>query len=729
MTRCAYGPWGSRSLEGVRIHSTGNKAYSLLLFLAVSVLSGVLVAGLAVPLAAVAAGVTRDMAVALRSVPTDLAIPQQNEGSVLLMADGSALTTFYDENREYVPLDQIAPVMQQAQIAIEDHRFYEHGAIDVQSVVRAALGNLAGGDISGGGSTLTQQYIKQTRIQICNGEETCEAEAQAPTMKRKILEMRYSIALERQLTKDEILERYLNIAYYGDGAYGVQAAARHYFNKNAIDLTLAEAAMLAGLVQNPGQSDPVNNLDAALERRQAVLDAMVRYQGLSQEDADEAAQAGFDPSQVQYTQNGCPGSRYPFICDYAERILTSEQMPALGSDSESRMRTLRRAGLTITLHIDPWHQDVAQEAVSSVVGPEDAAIAVADVVDPTTGYIVAMAQSRPEWGEGPGQTAYNYSVANQWGGDDGFAFGSTFKTWTAAAAIQQGHFPDTTYFSVRKTQNWQGQIFRGCGDDDAFPSGPYTTTNAVGGQDKGSFNMVTGMMWSVNNYFIELEKKVGPCAAVDMARRAGVELALPVADENGMGDELTDWNYIPSFTLGSPMVTPLSMATGYGTFANRGVRCNPILLASVVNRDGQELPVPSADCQQVIDPAVADGVNYVLHRTHVSGLSSSVQVYNNIDQASKTGTSDNAVSASAFVGYTPTLSAAVIVGGDKANQNWINTPPQARNVLSIPLTPLGGIGLGGRYPGHSGIMWTPIMKAYMDGQPEAHFSPWVAPGR
>lgn len=701
----------------------GSKAYSLLMFMAVSVLAGVLVAGIGVPFAALAAGMTRAGATAVENVPADLAVPRQYEASSMYMADGSLLARFYDQDRQYVTLDQISPEMQMAQVAIEDHRFFEHGAIDVQSIVRAALGNAAGGTISGGGSTLTQQYVKLVRIQMCNGDVTCEQEAQAPNLDRKILEMRYAVALEQNLTKNEILERYLNIAYYGDGAYGVQAAARHYFSVNASDLTIAQAALLAGLVQNPGQTDPINNPSAALNRRQAVLDAQVRYQGMPQELADAAAAEGYDPAWAQPTINGCQGSRYPFICDYAQRVLVSDQMSMLGATVEDRTNVLKRAGLTITLTVHPYFQDIAQNAVSAIVGPQDALIAVANTVDPKTGRIAAMAQSRPVMGDGPGETAWNYSVRYDMGGADGYLYGSTFKTWTAAAAIQQGHFPDTTYFNVKPTQNWRGHTFKGCGDDTFTLYSDYRTTNTVAGQTSGNFNMVTGMMWSVNNYWIELEKLVGPCASVDMAERAGLEIAQPVAPE----ERLHDFDQIPSWTLGAAKVTPLSMAVAYGTFGNKGVRCNPIILDSVTNRDGVAVPVPSADCQQTIDPQVAAGVNYVLNRTHTSGLSASTYVPNGIDQASKTGTSDNSQSSSAFVGYTPDLSTSTVVAIDNRHPRWTGVDPQSRNVAYEPLTPLNGGSLGGYGRGDAGVIWRPMMEQMMDGMPQSKFDPWVSP--
>ena len=177
------------------------------------------------------------------------------------MANGKTLAYFYDENRIPVPLNKIAPVMRQAQLAIEDHRFYEHGALDVKGTLRALVRNSASDGVTQGGSSITQQYVKMVQIEACQakGDADCTKDAQAPTMERKIRELRYAIALEKQLTKDQILEHYLNIAYYGEGAYGVEAAARHYFSTTAAKLTLPQAAMLAGLVQNPDANNPVRN--------------------------------------------------------------------------------------------------------------------------------------------------------------------------------------------------------------------------------------------------------------------------------------------------------------------------------------------------------------------------------------------------------------------------------------------------------------------------------------
>lgn len=703
----------------------GSKVYSLLMFLAVSILTGVLVAGLGIPVTALVAGLTKTGAASLKQLPADLAVPPQPESSKMLLSDGSVLATFFDENRQYVKLDQIAKVMQDAQVAIEDHRFFEHGALDLKSVVRAAFGNAAEGTVSGGGSTLTQQYIKLVRVQICGEDAQCIKDMTAPKLDRKIVEMRYAVALEQKLSKQDILERYLNIAYYGDGAYGVQAAARHYFGIDAKDLNLAQASLLAGLVQNPGTTDPVNHPDTALARRRDVLAAMVNYQNLDPQEASKAAQTPFDKTKVVVTGGGCEGTRYPFICDYARRVLISDQMKSLGDTDKDREQMLQRAGLTVTLTIDPRIQDAAQKAVSSIVGPQDAAIGVATTVDPHTGRVLAMAQSRPEMGTGPGQTYLNYAVSHEYGDYDGFLMGSTFKAWTAAAAIQQGKFPDVTYYNVPKTETWNGHTFEDCDGNIQRINDvkPWTTTNAVLGEDSGQFNMTTGMMWSVNNYWVNLILDTSPCASVDMAKRAGVELAWPQADANGFGDDLMDYQMVPSFVLGAPKVTVLSMATGYGTFANRGIRCLPIILGNIKSKDGTEVPVPSADCQQTIDPKVADGVNYVMNQTMVRGLGAPYYIPNGIDQGSKTGTGDNSQSALAYVGYTPDLSTSVVIAGDNTRPEWKNTPEQQRNVANIFMTPLGRpLGMT-----NGGSIWKPLMAEAMKGMPKSHFVKFVQP--
>ena len=240
-------------MASLRPTSLAGAARRLLLLVGVGGLAGVLVAGLALPITGALGLAARGSAEAFEDLPSELVTQPQAQRSVVLDANGNVLTTFYDQNRVYVPLAQVAPVMTQAILAIEDARFYEHGPIDLQGTSRSAIRNIATGEITGGGSTLTQQYVKNVLYE----QATTDAEraaAKAPNLGRKIRELRLAIAAERQFTKDEILERYLNIAYFGGRAYGIEAAARHYFSTSAAALTLPQAAMLAGLVQAPTSS-------------------------------------------------------------------------------------------------------------------------------------------------------------------------------------------------------------------------------------------------------------------------------------------------------------------------------------------------------------------------------------------------------------------------------------------------------------------------------------------
>src|SRR5919107_2725253 len=273
----------------------GSVAYSLVMFVIVSVLAGLLIAGLFVPIAGVAGVSSKAAAAELDSVPAELSTPAPATRSKVLMGNGKVLARFYDENRVPVALNKIAPVMRQAQIAIEDHRFYEHGALDCKGTLRALVRNTTSDDVQGG-SSITQQYVKMVQIQACTakGDAECVREAQETTLERKVRELRYAIALEKKYTKDEILTRYLNIAYYGKGAYGVEAAAQYYYGIKASELDLAQAAMLAGLVQNPDTVNPVRNTSAALDRRDVVLNRMTELKLITAQQAQKAKKDSFD---------------------------------------------------------------------------------------------------------------------------------------------------------------------------------------------------------------------------------------------------------------------------------------------------------------------------------------------------------------------------------------------------------------------------------------------------
>jgi len=680
------------------------------MFVLVSALGGVLVAGLAVPAAAAIGATGTALSSSLAQLPDYLVTVPPAERSTIYMADNSVLATEYEENRTLVTLDQIAPVMQQAQLAIEDHRFYEHGALDLRGLLQAILTNLPGGSDGRGGSTLTQQYVKQARVEAAQtiSDETARnqavADATANTLDRKIVEMRYAIGLEKQLTKDQILDNYLNIAYYGDGAYGVQAAAYHYFGVSAADLTLPEAAMLAGIVQAPSRN-PVSDLAGATSRRDVVLDQMAKYGYVTQDQADEAKQAVFDPNGVQTTRNGCVGSRYPFICQLAEN--TIKQMPAFGDNTTDRWNTFRRGGYSVYLAIDPAKQDAVQAAVSSQVPSTDPVISVATAVQPGTGLILAMAQNRYDMGadQDAGQTYYNYAT------QAGFQAGSTFKAFTIAAALSVGVAPTKTYNAAR-TMDFSTMTFQSC-------AGPYKEKFTVSNDTtSGVMNMYNAAAWSVNTYFMQLEQTVGICPVAQMAAAAGLQMQdasyniVPIDPNNSLVD-------VATLTLGVVPVTPLSMAAAYATFAARGVHCDPIMIDSITDRDGANIPPPSANCQQTIDPAVADGVNRVLSGVW-NGTGRGLRPSGGSDAAGKTGTiEDN--KAVWFMGYTPDVAMQAMIAYD-ADPHYAPFW-DARGSTSIKgMTLSNGNWLAGTGGGDAGAIWKPAMNALVAGLPASHFT-------
>ncbi|WP_260465089.1 transglycosylase domain-containing protein [Arachnia propionica] len=670
--------------------------YSFGMFLAVSVLCGLLLSGLAVPGAALLAASTKLASDSIQYLPAELETPPQAERSRVLMADGSELAKFYDDNRVYKPLAEIADIMKKAQIAIEDHRFYEHGAIDVQGLGRAVFKNLFGD--SQGASTLTQQYVKLVQVDAAKarGDQEGVQAAQAPTIERKIREMRYAMAIEKKKTKDEILEGYLNIAYYGDQAYGVEAAAHHYWGTTAAELTLDQAAMLAGIVQNPNAYNPAKYPEKAMERRNHVLNRMAQLNIITKEEAQAASEVVFDPSKIQRTPNGCVASPFPVLCDYVYRTLISDKMPTLGSTPEDRKNLLFRGGLTIQTLIDPKAQADAEAAVAAVVAPTDPVWGGTVLIQPSTGLIVAMAQSRTKLGNEAGQTFYNVNVETDMGGIEGFQAGSTFKPFVVAAALDQGMSPGKTIYDSPERLDVAGMRmrFKDC-------NGSFTWTDAnwkPKNYDKGwgPIDMVKATAKSVNTYFIQLEAAVGICNSIDMAQRLGVKLAS--------GQDMRSEASFPSWVLGTSDITPLSMAEAYATFANRGVHCDPIILQSVTARDGSPIDVPSANCQEVLRPEVADGVNHVLQSVMQGGGTGSIaRLHGVADQAGKTGTTDSA-KAVFFAGYTPNMAGVAYVAVDTSAEYW-----EGRNQSIDKLVTGAGVQLQGSGGKDAGTIWKKAM--------------------
>ncbi|MGO4957928.1 transglycosylase domain-containing protein [Luteococcus sp. Sow4_B9] len=502
--------------------SPTRRLWNLTLFFATSALCGVLVAGLVLPPLLLGAVTIRAVAEQSTQLAEDLATPQPAGRTRLLMADGTHLAWLYDLNRQPVALDQVSPWMVKAQLAAENHRFYDQGPIDPMGIARATLGNITTDGQAGGGSGITQQYVKMLLVEqaLLDDNKAGIQAAQERSITRKVRELRYAIGVEQKLTKDQILTGYLNLAYYGDGAYGVEAAAQHYFGTTAKKLTLAQAALLAGIVKSPTAYNPVTHPTAALQRRNTVLARMQAVGLATPKQVAHARKEPFRPQTVTSVRSGCTGTRNPFICDAARRELLT--WPALGPDEQARRNTLHRDGLTIRLTTDPELQDQTQQAISDTIAPADPAIAVMSTVQPGTGRVLAMAQSRPQMGSKKGQTWYNHPLPLADGGAEGYQAGSTFKTFTMAAAFDQGLTSHLTYDSPASI-NLSGMTFDTCNGPFTF-TGNHTVWN-LADQKFGRIPMTTAAQKSVNSYFIQLEQAVGLCRLAHTADAAGITRA------------------------------------------------------------------------------------------------------------------------------------------------------------------------------------------------------------
>jgi membrane peptidoglycan carboxypeptidase len=581
---------------------TQARLHTLFTVVIAGTLAGLVLAAAALPLALVLGLGFSTLAAPYSELPKHLVTPPTAQRSELYAADGTTLiTSFYEENRVEVPLTEVAPVMRQALLAAEDTRFYEHSGVDLRGIVRAFTAN-QGGAVRQGGSTLTMQYVRNVLSGDPTLSETQRRAATEVSTARKVQEIRYALALERELGKDEILGRYLNIVYFGAGAYGVGAASRRYFSKSPADLTLAEAALLAGLVRSPHTDDPIHgDADAALRQRAHVLDRMVETGAIP---AAEAARAQAEGLALKPTTEPDDCAAVPeehndwaFFCDYFTTWWNAQ--PAFGASVDERQRALRRGGFRIVSTLDPEVQRDAQDRVLAVYDTDSPHALPTAVVQPGTGRVLAMAVNRTySLAPNPGEQKNRPNTVNQLvaGGDDihGYQAGSTFKMFTLLAALEAG-MPLNTFFDSpsRIVTRWPVSGPASCG-------GQWCPANANPSWMDGERNMWTAFGRSVNTYFVWLTEQVGADRAVEMAERLGIVFR---ADDDARHARYgaKDWG---PFVLGVASTTPLDLATAYATVAAEGIRCTPLPVNTVADRAGRPLDV-RPDCRRVLDVDVA----------------------------------------------------------------------------------------------------------------------------
>ena len=665
--------------------------------LAVAAVLGVVVAGLAIPFAGVAGIAGRNVARSMDDLPAQLETADLAQRTRIVDSQGKLITTLYDENRITRPLSQISRTMVQALVSIEDYRFYQHGALDLKGTLRAFVTNQANSGVVQGGSSITQQLVKMTLVAQAkaSGDEDAIKAATEDSYARKIKELRYAIAMEQAHTKDWILERYLNAAYFGDGSYGVQAAAKHYFNVNANKLSLTQAATLAGLVKNPTGYDPTNAPDRALARRNVVLDRMAQLKVITDQQAEDAKAAplGLD---VKRANNGCVNSTAPFFCDYVVNwLLKSGQLP--GKTTKERMEYLQSGGFTIKTSLDLRYQKAADDAVAAHVAPTDQAIGALAMVEPGTGAVRALAQSRPMGRDKKaGQTYLNYIVPQEYGDSNGFQAGSTFKLFVLASAIEYNGFPLHQQINSPAEKIIPESNYKGCpGDGNRVGEWPVHNSTTSGMKDA-----YTGTRESVNTFFAQLEEVTGLCNPYKLAKSMGLELTDPKGER------------VPSFTLGIASVSPLEMAGAYATVAARGLYCDDRPVSAIVDSAGKPVKKYPNACKQVMAQGTADAVNDILRGVQEpGGFGGDAGLGLSVPSAAKTGTINKNMTVW-YDGYTPKLATAAMIAGANSKGEWITLNGQQLK---------GGYVVTAHGSTTAGPMWGDAMHAIQQWLPNEEF--------
>ncbi len=570
--------------------------------------------------------------------------------SVVHARDGSVLQLVHaEENRVPITIDRVPAHVIQAVLAAEDERFYEHGALDFRGMARALVVDVSEGQVLEGGSTITQQLVKTELL------------TSSQDLARKTREAALAIRLEERMTKSQILERYLNAVYFGNGAYGLQAAAERYFGTDVDKLTQGQGVLLAGLIRNPVGADPFGNPPAARQRRDAIIDRMVR---LGQLPADLAGTLKAEDLPSRPAPPPTRGVDY-FLDEVVEQLLAD---PRLGPTEADRYQAVYKGGLTIHTTLDPMQQAAAEKAVADILpdtgGRFNAALAS---VEPATGAVRALVGGRDFERE-------RFNLATDGAGRQA---GSSFKPFALVAALEAGYSPDDLVLGSEPCA-----IANPGGEPDPWMPGN------VEGQSAGILTLADATVQSVNCAYARVVSVVGPDKVADAARRLGIT--------NPLEPHL-------SITLGSQGVTALQMASAYGTLAADGMRHRPYLVERVVDGSGKVLIEGRQPGERVLSSEHARVVTQVLTEVVKRGTGRAAAVPS-WTAAGKTGSTDNNADAW-FVGYTPALSTAVWMGS-----------PEGR----VPMLNVGGIPrvYGGTYPAR---IWSAYTAGALRGQAPQRF--------
>lgn len=661
----------------------------LLAFLSVSALMGVVGAGMLVPIAGPTALVAKSAPSVFNELPGDLQTVAPAEESQILDSSGAVIAHFYDKQRIVVPSANISDVMKKAIIAIEDKRFYEHNGVDATGIARAFVTNL-GDSGRQGASTITQQYVRNSLAErgYLEGDADQVSAATEQTTERKLREIKYALALEKTQSKDEILTGYLNIAPFGPITYGVEAASQRYFSKSASELNYLESALLAGLVQSPVQYDPLVHPDAAQERRNTVLAAMLEQNVITQEEYDKGIDTTIDSMlHPTVSSEGCSGaeSSKAYFCDYVLAQFLED--PTFGETRTERERMLKTQGITIRTTMDPTMQNAAFSSLTHTIpvgdasGLNDALVSL----DPRSGRVLAMAQNTT-YGIESGETMSNYSA------DGNFQVGSTFKVFTLLEWFKEGH---SAYETVGSNNTFYGNGSFKC-DGRAIYTDGYQVNDLAG--KTGTMNVVRATGQSVNQAFVNMASRVDFCAIFDTAYNMGITEDGEVPSP------------FPANILGSVSSSPLQMASVFGAIANSGQQCKPQSIESVTDRDENVLKEFSADCKEVISADVANKTAALLTAS-AGQYYTSTRLGDGRPFAAKSGTTDGHANTW-LTGFTPSVVTSAWVGhGANSSQEVGSVTINGKYYAEI---------YGETFVGQN--IWAPYMTQILAGTPVENVS-------
>ncbi|MFD0361899.1 penicillin-binding protein [Nocardia sp. GCM10030253] len=622
--------------------------------------------------------------------------------STMVDSNGTPFAWLYEQRRFEVPSDKISNNMKLAIVSIEDRRFAEHAGVDWQGTMRAFLTNTTSGEVQQGASTLDQQYVKNFQLLVVAKTDAERRAAIETSPARKIREIRMALTLDSELTKDEILTRYLNLVPFGNASYGIQDAAQTYFGIDAADLNVPQSAMLAGMVQSSSKLNPYTNPEGVKARRNTVLDTMI--QNIPSR-ADEFRKAKEEALGVLSEPKGLPrgciaANDRGFFCDYALQYLANA-----GISREQ----IDKGGYLIKTTLDPAVQDSVKRSVSEAANPNlDDIAQVMSVIAPgqDSHPLLAMASSRTY---GLNRDA-NETVQPQPYSMVGDGAGSIFKIFTTAAAMEKG-------LGINSQLDVPGRFeARGMGNGGArgCPVATYCVENA--GKYKSPMSVTEALATSPNTAFVKLIQAVGVTPTVDMAIRLGMRsFTEPGSSGHGnqsLADMIKEQN-LGSFTLGPVAINPLELSNVAATIGSGGRWCPPAPIREVIDRSGKVVPLTQQACEQVVEPGLANTLANAMSKDDTAGTAAAAAQATgwHAPMSGKTGTTESHRS-SAFFGFTNSLAAAAYVYGDS---------PTPGEICSFPLRNCGDGNLfGGNEPART---WFNAIKPVIGNFPPPGLPP------